>query len=198
MCPEKGLDILIEAFLILKSDRRFERLKLRVGGGKIAADEPYFALCRKRLKQSGWAPDAEFLREFDRSSRIAFLQSLSVLSVPARHREAFGLYVLEALAAGVPVVLPSEGAFPEILEATGGGVLYEPNDAGSLARALGKLLTDTARARELGRRGRAVVLEKFSMDNMTADFLRVCKQLCEEYEALRRDAGHPIREDQRV
>ena len=51
-----------------------------------------------------------------------------MFSVPSRYPEAFGLYVIEALAAGTPVVLPKSGAFPEIVEDTGGGIIYEENN----------------------------------------------------------------------
>ena len=62
--------------------------------------------------------------------------------MPARYGEAFGLYVIEAMAAGVPVVQPRVAAFPELIEATGGGVLCAADDAQSLAEAIEELLLD--------------------------------------------------------
>jgi len=82
------------------------------------------------------ADDVEFLSDFDLKAKLAFLQTLSVLSVPEKHPVSCGLYVLEALAAGVPVVQPESGVFPELLKMTGGGVLCEPNNAEALAAAL--------------------------------------------------------------
>jgi glycosyltransferase involved in cell wall biosynthesis len=75
------------------------------------------------------------------------------------------LYVIEAMAAGVPVVQPRTGAFPELIEATGGGITYE-GDSNALSVALEELLSDPQRARALGQAGRQVALEKFSADAM--------------------------------
>ena len=108
----------------------------------------------------------EFLPNLDRAAKHEFLRSLSVLSVPAEG-EAFGMYVLEALAGGVPVVQPRSGAFPELIAATGGGILCEPGNPAALAAGLEELLRDPARARELGAAGRQVVAEKFSVEAMS-------------------------------
>ena len=99
------------------------------------------------------------------------LQSSHVLSVPTVYHEAKGLYVLEALAAGVPVVQPRHGSFPELIEATGGGLLYDPaqtSDATGLADAIAQLMDDPDRRRRLGRAGQAAVREHFN-DEVMAD-----------------------------
>ena len=101
-----------------------------------------------------------------------------MLSVPALYGESFGLYLLEAMAAGVPVVQPRHGAFPELLEATGGGILCEPDDPASLADGLESLLTDELRARELGERGRRAVLERFTAERMARGVEEVCTMVC--------------------
>jgi len=81
--------------------------------------------------------------------------------------------VLEAWAAGVPVVLPRRGAFPELIEAVGGGLLCEPEDPTSLADALAELLTDPGRARELGRQGREAVAGRFTEERMAREVAAV-------------------------
>ena len=68
---------------------------------------------------------------------MRFLQGLDVLSVPTTYREPKGLYVLEALANGVPVVQPRHGSFPELIEATGGGLLVNPDDPPTWPAACG-------------------------------------------------------------
>jgi hypothetical protein len=93
-----------------------------------------------------------------------------VFSVPATYSEAFGLYVLEAMAAGVPVAQPRASAFPEIVLAAGGGVLHEPGDPESLADSWEMLLANPAKARELGRKGRAAV--ENSMPAMARAFVQ--------------------------
>jgi glycosyltransferase involved in cell wall biosynthesis len=97
---------------------------------------------------------------------VRFLESLDVLSVPTTYREPKGLYVLEALACGVPVVQPRHGSFPELIEATGGGMLVEPNNAASLAEGLATLLRDEGRRKELGATGQRAVRERFGAQAM--------------------------------
>jgi glycosyltransferase involved in cell wall biosynthesis len=96
--------------------------------------------------------------------------------VPARYGEAFGLYVIEALAAGVPVVQPRHAAFPELVAATGGGVLCEPEDPRSLADAIESLLRDPDHARRLGVAGREAVARDFSIERMAVNVLGAFKQ----------------------
>jgi glycosyltransferase involved in cell wall biosynthesis len=173
MCREKGLDLLVDAYLLLRQRGRAGRLKLRLGGSCGPADAPLVESLRGRLESAGLAGDVEFCPNLDRAQKCAFYRSLSLLSVPARYGEAFGLYVIEALAAGVPVVQPRLGAFPELIEATGGGVLCQPDDALSLAEALEGLLLDPARARALGEHGRQTVREKFSAERMARGMVAV-------------------------
>ncbi len=176
-CRDKGLHTLAEAFVILRRRDRVQNLKLRVAGGKTGDDEPFLREISQRLDEEGLSDDVEFLPNLSREDKLAFLQTLSIMSVPAEHKEAFGVYVIEALASGVPVVQPRQGAFPELLEATGGGILYEPNDAEALATAIEKLLLNPEHARELGRRGRKAVLKNFSVERMAYDVVRVLEKV---------------------
>ena len=177
MCREKGLDTLVEAYIILRQRGRAGDTKLRVGGSCGPADEAFVNTLRERLEASGLLGEVEFHPNLDRASKVAMLRSLSVFSVPALYGEAFGLYVIEALAAGVPVVQPRTAAFPELIEATGGGVLCAPGDAQALAEAIEALLLDTARARALGEAGRHAVTERFSAEAMAQATLTLYREL---------------------
>jgi glycosyltransferase involved in cell wall biosynthesis len=90
-----------------------------------------------------------------------FFKSTTVLSVPVLNGEAFGLYQLEALASGVPLVQPELGAFPEIIKATGGGVIYKPNTARALADKLADVLSDPSKLELMSLAGRKAVEEYF-------------------------------------
>ncbi len=192
MCPEKGLDFLVEAFIRLKAEARFANVRLRVAGAMTPGDGPFVQRLRERLSETGLMDHAEFLPNLDAAQKHAFLQSLSVLSVPALSGEAFGLYVLEALASGVPVVQPRHAAFPELIEATGGGLLCEPGDSDALAEAIGSLLDDHDRRRSLGRQGQAAVREKFHADRMARDFAGLCERLVERRTAPRPASVEPV------
>ncbi|MDB6016705.1 MAG: hypothetical protein JWR19_1194 [Pedosphaera sp.] len=172
MCREKGLDTLVEAFIILKERNRIPQLKLKIGGGCGPMDQPLVNTLRDRLKAKVFLQDVEFHPNIDRAAKQAFFRSLSVFSVPALYGEAFGLYVIEAFASGVPVVQPRHAAFPELIEASGAGVLCEPGSAKSLADALEQLLLNPEQARALGANGQKAVREKFNAEHMAHETLR--------------------------
>ncbi len=175
----QGLGELVAAFVTLKRDPRFARVKLRALGGLVGEDHRFVADLRRQLALAGVAGDVEFVPGFDRASRLAFLKSLTVMCVPVPGGEAFGLFVAEGMASGVPSVQPREGAFPELLVG-GAGLLYEPAVPGALVAALVALLTDPERAREMGRRARQAFLERFTLTRMAEDMVRV-------YETVRRE-----------
>jgi glycosyltransferase involved in cell wall biosynthesis len=176
MSREKGLEKLVDAFLLLKKRDRVKNLKLRVGGSCGPADQALVAELRKRLEQAGVAGDVDFAPNLSRAAKLEFLRTLSVFSVPATYGEAFGLYLIESLAAGVPVVQPAHSAFPEIVQATGGGLLCDAHDLTALADALETLLLDPARARALGECGRKAVAEKFSAATMARQVAGLCAE----------------------
>jgi len=176
LCPERGLDALAEAFIQLKSGGARPELKLRVAGGWTGEDVPFIRRVRRRLRDAGLTEDVEFLPILDGPGREAFLRSLSVLSVPGAP-EAFGLYILEALACGVPVVQPAHGGFVEVVQETGGGVLVPPGDPGELAAALADLLSDRQRAASLGSAGREAVERVFNEQTMACGIAEVCLRI---------------------
>jgi glycosyltransferase involved in cell wall biosynthesis len=176
MCREKGLDMLVEAFLDLKRRGRVPKLKLRVGGACGPGDEAFVGRLRGLLRDGGCLEDVEFQPNLSREAKIEFYRSLTVLSVPALYGEAFGLYLLEAMAAGVPVVQPRHAAFPEIIEATGGGLLCEPTVPG-LSAALEQLLLDAGRLQALGQAGQKAVRAHFTVQSMAENMVRVFEEL---------------------
>jgi glycosyltransferase involved in cell wall biosynthesis len=161
-----GLGILVDAFIELKKESRFKDLGLYLTGGYSSDDKPFVNRQLKKISEHGFAEDVRVFKDFCKDNRIKFLKSLTVLSVPVPTGEAFGAYQVEALAAGVPIVQPNVGCYPEFIEMTKGGVIYEPNTGEKLATAIASLLSDQEKVRKLGEQGRRVVLEQFSMDQM--------------------------------
>jgi glycosyltransferase involved in cell wall biosynthesis len=164
ICPDKGLHLLSRAVRILRGSGR--ACRLAVAGYLGKADRPYMDEIRSEFAGQDLAGSFEYVGQVDRVEKIRFLRSLDVLSVPTIYREAKGLFVLEALSQGVPVVEPRHGSFPELIEATGGGLLFPPQDARSLAEALGRLMDDPQLRHRLGRRGREAVRRSFSDEAM--------------------------------
>ncbi len=177
MCREKGLDTLVDAYLELRRRNRVPGLRLKIAGGCGPGDEPFVQELRSRLGAVGVLGDVEFHPNLSRDDKIAFLQSLTIFSVPAFYGEAFGLYLLEAMAAGVPVVQPRHAGFPEAVERTGGGVLCEPGSATVLAETLETLLLDPARCGQLGETGQRAVHERFSVEQAAWDLARLVESL---------------------
>ena len=153
ICPEKGLHQLIEAFRLLR--RRHPTVKLLAGGYLGKRDAAYFQQIQRDADDLG--DSFRYIGSPDRAGKQAFFQQIDVLSVPTVYQEPKGIYVLEALANGIPVVLPRHGAFPELIAATGGGVLVEPGNATALAAQLEALLLNSAARVQIGEQGRAVV-----------------------------------------
>jgi glycosyltransferase involved in cell wall biosynthesis len=145
---------------------------LKIGGGCGPSDEPFVKKLRERLQANGVLVDAEFFPNLTKTEKQNFLKSLTIFSVPAPYGEAFGLYVVEALASGIPVVQPRHAAFPELVEATSGGVLFEPNNSVALADAIGDLLLHPEKARAMGETGRKTVFEKFGVQQMAEGMAR--------------------------
>jgi len=172
-----GLGILIDAFLILKDKPEFSGLKLKLIGGETSDDAGFLSEVRRKLSATNTLADVEFMAHFHRESRIRFLNAISLLSVPMIKEEAFGVFLLEALAAGVPIVQPESGAFPEIIELTGGGVCYSPNTPEKLAVELEALLLDRDRLAELGETGYERVHANFSSEAMAKRMLEVYRDV---------------------
>jgi len=167
--PAKGFHNLVEAFVRLKRQSGLPPVKLRASGWLGEHNKPYFDEQRKKLASAGLLGDFEYVDCPTHADKVSFLQGLDVLSVPTTYREPKGLYVLEALANGVPVVQPRHGSFPELVERTGGGLLVAPDDPDDLARGLRRLIDGPAEAAELGRRGQAAVREYFSAERMARE-----------------------------
>jgi glycosyltransferase involved in cell wall biosynthesis len=103
ICPEKGLHVLVEAFHRL-AVKHPGAVRLRVAGYLGERDRRYLQDLEARIAAWGLAGSYERVGEVDRQGKLDFLRSLDLLSVPTTYREPKGLFVLEALASGVPVV----------------------------------------------------------------------------------------------
>jgi glycosyltransferase involved in cell wall biosynthesis len=182
MCRDKGLQTLVRAFIALKRRDRVKDLRLKVAGSMTLSDKPFVDGLRRELAGADLSAFATFSPNLTRNEKITFLEGLSVLSVPATYGEAFGLYVIEAMAAGVPVVQPSHAAFPELIEATGGGILYDHTAPEALADTLETLLLDAGRMRRLGEKGQHSVRNHFTMDRMAREVVQVLDHVL----------GHPV------
>ena len=163
IAPEKGLHILADAVSLLGRD-----VSLEAAGFLPAEHRDYLARIERNL-----GARFRYHGSPDREGKIRFLQSVDVLSVPSVYREPKGIFVLEALANGTPVVQPRAGAYPEILARTGGGLLFDAEDARSLAGTLDALIRDPDLRLRLGREGAEGVRRHHTIGEMANRTLEV-------------------------
>jgi glycosyltransferase involved in cell wall biosynthesis len=180
LARSEGLELLADAFVLLKQNPRLRQARLVAMGGQIGEDDRTVRSIRRRLRRAGILDAFAVAPDFGRPGRLQFLSSISVLSVPVLQGDATGAYLLEAMASGVPVVQPRLGAFPEIVAATGGGRLYSPNAPATLAEALEPLLLDPAQARALGMRGREAILASFTAARAAGQLAGIYASLCKK------------------
>jgi glycosyltransferase involved in cell wall biosynthesis len=174
---EKGPHLLAEAFCLLAKRYDVSPLRLKMAGYMSSADRPYFEQLTARITSAGLADRFHFAGELDRPGKINFLQSLDVISVPTVYHESKGISVLEALANGVPAVLPRHGAFPEMIETTGGGILCEPMDPQALADSIARLAIDRQLAAEYGRRGYEAIRKLHTAEQMAERHVELYRQV---------------------
>jgi glycosyltransferase involved in cell wall biosynthesis len=161
-----GFGIAARAFSILRGMPGLGRARLLAAGGSGAGDTAFIRSIKREFRAHGCREGLSILQARNASERANFLARCDVLSVPVPGGEAFGSFLLEAMAAGVPVVQPRAGGFIEVVEESGGGILVDDADPESLARALARVLTDGELRRRLASAGRAVVEEHFSSRTM--------------------------------
>ena len=109
----------------------------------------------------------------DRAQKIAFLESLDILSVPTVYADPKGIFVLEGMAAGVPFVQPHHGTFCEMAERTGAGLLCEPENPQDLAASLLRLIRDRELRADLARKSYEGVRRHYTVEQMAAQTLAI-------------------------
>ncbi len=177
IAPEKGLDVLADAYRRLRTRRGIGPSRLVAAGYLAPEHQGYLDRIKSDLDAWGLSSQFEYRGELNRAEKIAFLRSLDVLSVPATYDGPKGMFLFEAMAAGVPVVQPRRGAFPEILDTTGGGLLVEADNPEALADGFLTLWRDPERAAALGAAGAAGVRHHYSAQKMAVSAEAVYREL---------------------
>jgi glycosyltransferase involved in cell wall biosynthesis len=177
MCHKDGFDIVVDAFIELKKKPGFEDVKLIATGGSTGDDTKFNKEQKQKLKDNNLLDYFEILPDFEGREVNDFFKRVCMVSVPVRIGEAFGMYMIESMASGVPVVQPALGAFPEIIKISGGGVTYMPNTPEKLAETWADLLSNPDKLEVLSKKGYEGTIKKFNIHNHAKEIITLYESL---------------------
>lgn len=170
-----GIDKIVDAFINLKTKDLIPGLTLNICGGYTGDDKPFISKQIKKIRDNNLQQFVKIYPEFQGIKKLQFFSDVDVISVPVHKYDGYGLYILEANSAGIPVVQPATGAFPEIVEMTKGGITYNPDTVEGLSEALLKLLIDEKLREDLGKTGSINVKNILSLEKMAKGLEEVYK-----------------------
>jgi len=168
---QNGLDKLIDAYILLRESKIIPSLQLHLCGGYTSDNKSFIKEQLKKLKQSGYDDRVKIYSSFSGKSKQEFFSSIDLMSVPVRKYDAYGLYLLSSFEAGVPVIQPATGAFPEIVKAGGGGIVYSPDTVEKLSATISETMSNREKIREMSNAGQSSVKSVLGTDRMAADII---------------------------
>lgn len=178
MCKEKGLDILVDAYVKFMKAEGNPDVDLHIGGSCGPSDKKLVDSLIGKLKSAGLSERVKLFPNLSKEEKQKFFSKINVFSVPARYSEAFGLYLLEAMASGVPCLQPSVSGFDELIADNEAGWCYGENTPGSLATALSKILTQKQELEEKGLNGLKAIESDFHIDVVAEKYLELFSECC--------------------
>ncbi|MFT5470413.1 MAG: glycosyltransferase involved in cell wall biosynthesis [Verrucomicrobiales bacterium] len=176
--PEKGFHNAVDAFIELHKIPGMQDARLLAGGWLGANDQEFYEAQIAKLKAANLEAQFHYIGSPDRDGKLQFFREIDVFSVPTDYHEPKGLYVLEALAAGLPVVQPKHGAFVEMLGENPAAVLVQPGEPQALANAWSELLANEFKRLEMGKSGRNLSAEKLNAAEMARRTAETYQKFC--------------------
>ncbi len=174
IAPEKGLHHLVDVFIDLASLPENDHVSLHVAGWLGEHQQEYFDSLLTKIRDAGLQDRFTYHGSPDLDEKITLLKSYDVTCVPTDYQDPKGLFALESLAAGTPVILTDHGAFPEILSSTGGGLLFQPGDRHGLIEAINQLKQNADLRRNLADQGKSAVKERHSIQVAAKEMSKLC------------------------
>ncbi len=181
MSQNTGLDILIDAFILVKQKPGTFEWKLKIAGGFTSDEKPFLKSIRKKIKKAGLSNNVVFYTGFTDELKFRFLQSVDLLCYPVKREEAFGMPMIEAMAMGIPVIAADYGACPEIIQTTGGGMVYLPNNAPQLSDAIFNVMSDLALYDKLSKNAKSGCNSHFRSDVQVEKLVAVYKSFLHKH-----------------
>ena len=178
--PLKGHLHFIKA--MARISRLVPRLKIWIVGDAPASKEAYKEELQILVRRLGLWHCTEFLGT--QRDIPGILEHLDLVVLATTTHEAFGRVVVEAQAAGVPVVATKVGGVIDIIEDGKNGLLVPPADAKSMAESILRIFKDTQFARELAQNAYAKVKEKYNIELMVKNTLEVYREVLNNFKIL--------------
>ena len=178
--PRKGIDLLFDAFARLVEEHVGDagpREDLAVGGQLLKSNEEFWEGLKADLGEKELGERLDYAGEMEMAEKVHFLKRCDVFCVPGRSAERNGMAWIEAVSAGVPLVVTDRPGLREIVDLTGGGVVVLPDDPAALADALATLRDDPDRADRLGRAAAQGAAEHFDIGETAGETLAIYESL---------------------
>ena len=167
--PRKGIRFLLEAAAQLKP--QYPDLQIVLAGDGFERPE-----LMRLAADLGIGSDVTFLGWVPNTDLPPYYRAAAVSVIPSLE-EGFGIPAAEAMGCEVAVVASDAGGLPEVVENGVTGLVVPRGDSDALARAIGSLLADPARRRQMGQAGRARALRLFDWDQTAAQFERLYREV---------------------
>lgn len=177
ICPQKGLRQLAEALRILKQNPVTKNCRLKVGGYLAPEYRSYLDEVSRSIREWGLGDSFEYVGELERPAKMEFLENLDVFCVPSQNPEAKAQFIPEALAAGVPVIVPRVAGMTDWVEKTGGGIIVDADSPKALAEGIASMMAQDGQALEMGRRGREAVMRDHTSQKMAKAVAHIVEQV---------------------
>ena len=174
IAPEKGLHHLVEGFVRLAKEPHHQDLSLHVAGWLGEHNRGYFRDLQQKIASAGLTDRFFYHGSPSLEEKVNLLRSFDLTCVPTDYHEPKGLFVLESLAVGVPVIQPEHGAFPELIASTGGGLLVRPCDVDHLCETIQRLKFDPMLRAQLGQRGAQQVTSLHGIEQAAMHMKQIC------------------------
>ena len=171
---KKGLDVLARAFSTIHGQRKDAHLVIAGPDNEGYGDQ-----VRRWLAKENWLGSVTFTGMVQGGLKAALLKRARVFVLPS-YTENFGIAVVEAMAAGLPVMISNKVNIWREIDKAGAGLVVNPN-AHEVASAILKLLEDPVLAKQMGERGRHLVQERFTWDNAGQMLLKLYQTIVAEY-----------------
>jgi glycosyltransferase involved in cell wall biosynthesis len=155
----------------------YEDVQLILTGGQTGDDKQFLKEVHKKIKKNGLTSAVDFHKNFEGEGRKEFFARTSMISVPVRNGEAFGIYIAESMASGIPVIQPALGAFPELISLTGGGIIYQQNNPETLMSSLKKLLDHPDNLKQLSVDARLGAEKNLDINKLCLDLIELYRQV---------------------